>query len=236
MRGVPRGARRPQKLRAALRARSGIRPCDAGAPLPRIAAALDREAALAPQSRRVAPQIRDARSGPSGAALFAGMGGVAARGERGVPLFVAPIAVNPLFNDLVNAHVRSLMPAHLIDVESTDRHTVKPWFAGHADVSPAVVDFRRRGLSAGRRPRRLLRSAARGGVVYQHGAHIINVFSWADDRGSLPDDTTRNGYHLAFWRDGESELLRGLGHRLGRAHEARESLIEDAEGRQRLAP
>jgi anti-sigma factor RsiW len=40
-----------------------------------------------------------------------------------------PSAGNPLIEDLLGAHLRSLMPTHLIDVTSTDRHTVKPWFA-----------------------------------------------------------------------------------------------------------
>ena len=94
------------------------------------------------------------------------------------------------------------MPAHLIDVESTDRHTVKPWFAGHADVSPAVFDFATEGYRlVGGRVDYFDRQRA-AVVVYQHGAHIINVFSWADDRGSLPGDTTRSGWHLAFWRTG----------------------------------
>jgi anti-sigma factor RsiW len=94
------------------------------------------------------------------------------------------------------------MPSHLIDVESTDRHTVKPWFAGHADVSPAVFDFADAGyrLVGGRADYFDRQRAAV--VVYQHGAHIINVFSWADDGHSLPSDLTRSGWHLAFWRTG----------------------------------
>ena len=39
-------------------------------------------------------------------------------------------------------------------------------------------------------------------IVYQHGAHIINVFSWASGRPLVPRATTRNGYHLSFWRAG----------------------------------
>jgi hypothetical protein len=38
--------------------------------------------------------------------------------------------------------------------------------------------------------------------VYRHGAHTINVFSWAGS-GVLPRDSTRNGYHLAFFREGD---------------------------------
>jgi hypothetical protein len=40
-------------------------------------------------------------------------------------------------------------------------------------------------------------------VVYQHGAHLINVFSWRGGAGELPADTTLRGYHLAFWRTGD---------------------------------
>jgi anti-sigma factor RsiW len=117
---------------------------------------------------------------------------------------ISPYVVSPrsaLLDDLVNAHVRSLLPSHLVDVESTDRHTVKPWFAGHVDVSPAVYDFADQGyrLLGGRADYFEHQRAA--ALVYQHGPHVINVFSWAGE-GALPADTTRNGYHLAFWKDG----------------------------------
>jgi anti-sigma factor RsiW len=149
-------------------------------------------------------------------------------------LLLVPPLTNPLLDDLVSAHVRSLMPAHLIDVVSTDKHTVKPWFAGHADVSPVVADFEQQGYKlVGGRADYLdhQRSAV---VVYQHGAHVINVFSWAGSDHKMPGDATRSGYHLAFWKAGDLEycavsdtgwdellglvrLLRDLGARDGRA-------------------
>jgi anti-sigma factor RsiW len=91
------------------------------------------------------------------------------------------------------------MPDHLVGVLSTDHHTVKPWFAGHADVSPVVADFTPQGyrLIGGRADS--LDGQRSAVVVYQHGAHIINVFSWMDQRHFLPTDTTRRGYHIACW-------------------------------------
>jgi anti-sigma factor RsiW len=133
---------------------------------------------------------------------FSGIGGTAF--AAGIALFLlAPSLTNPLLDDLVSAHVRSLMPDHLIDVVSTDKHTVKPWFAGHTDVSPVVADFDQQGyrLIGGRADYFDRQRAAV--VVYQHGSHVINVFSWAADQHGLPKNSTRDGYHLAFWRAGD---------------------------------
>jgi anti-sigma factor RsiW len=170
-----------------------------------IQAALDREVApevpheVPPRPPRPARTPRRPRAFWAG--TFAGAGAAAL--AACLVLFLAlPAGVDPLLDALVNAHVRSLMPQHLIDVESTDRHTVKPWFAGHVDVSPVVADFSDRGykLLGGRADYFDRQRAA--AVIYQHGAHIINVFSWSDDGKRLPSDTTRNGYRLAFWRSG----------------------------------
>jgi anti-sigma factor RsiW len=94
------------------------------------------------------------------------------------------------------------MPGHLIDVASSDHHTVKPWFAGRADVSPPVSNFRQEGyeLIGGRADMVDGRHAAV--TIYRHGAHVINVFAWPADDRSLPGMVNRNGYHFVYWKSG----------------------------------
>jgi anti-sigma factor RsiW len=159
----------------------------------RILRALDRESGSTQRLFRRAPFWAGAASGFGGAAIAACI----------AFFLIAPPLINPLVSDLASAHARSLMPDHLIEVESTDKHTVKPWFAGHADVSPAVADFAPQGyrLIGGRAD--YLEHQRSAVVVYQHGAHVINVFSWDGNGRGLPGNTTRNGYHLAFWQQGD---------------------------------
>jgi anti-sigma factor RsiW len=187
-----------EAMRGALRAELPYEPAPA-ALAARISAALDRETSV-PLRGRPAPgrPLHSFRRG-----LLTGAGGGLLAAALAFFLIVPHTGAlrEPLLDDLVNAHVRSLLPSHLVDVESTDRHTVKPWFAGHVDVSPAVFDFAAQGyrLLGGRADYFEHQRAA--ALVYQHGAHVINVFSWAAE-GPLPADTTQNGYHLAFWKEG----------------------------------
>jgi anti-sigma factor RsiW len=158
-----------------------------------LARALDRESAAAAPRRNSRP-------------FWAGaLGGACAAAAAAVLAFVIwlPPPGGVLVDDLVGAHLRSLMPDHLIDVVSTDRHTVKPWFAGHTDVSPVVADFTAQGFKLiGARADYVDRQRA-AVLVYQHGAHVINVFSWAGSQGGLPGHTIRNCFHLIFWRSGD---------------------------------
>lgn len=136
---------------------------------------------------------------------WGGLSGVAATLVAGVVAFWAlalPLA-NPLVDDLVTAHVGSLESGHPIEVVSTDRHTVKPWFAGRVDVSPAVADFDAKGypLVGGRIDTIGAQRAAV--VVYRHGPHLINVFCWPAPRWPLPMAATRRGYHVIFWKTGD---------------------------------
>lgn len=107
----------------------------------------------------------------------------------------------PLVDDVLGAHVAALMSSRLYDVESSDRHTVKPWFAGRVDVSPAVADFTAQGfpLIGGRVD--VLRRQRAAVLVYRHGAHVVSVYCWSASGGAVPGNVTRKGYHLAFWRE-----------------------------------
>jgi anti-sigma factor RsiW len=164
----------------------------------RITRRLDQEAgAQAPRPDR--PRLRAWRTRPFWLGALGGIGAAVAATAAFVFLFAA--VPDAFLDELVAAHVRSLMPAHLTDVVSTDQHTVKPWFAGHADVSPVVADFTPQGyaLVGGRAD--YIDGKRMAVVVYEHGPHIINVFTWASRRDSSRL-TTRNGYHVVFWTAG----------------------------------
>jgi len=106
-------------------------------------------------------------------------------------------------NQLVDAHVRSLLPNHLLDVVSTDRHTVKPWFAGKTDIAPPVVDLTDKGfpLIGGRLDYVDGHSAAV--LVYGRRLHTINVFVWRTG-SSEPRDGSFDvrGHSLLHWTKG----------------------------------
>jgi anti-sigma factor RsiW len=116
-----------------------------------------------------------------------------------------PAASTSIVNELVSAHIGSLMSSHLTDVISTDQHTVKPWFAGRTEVSPVTVDLESQGykLIGGRVDYIDHQPAAV--VVYQHGPHVINVFAWSADSAISQSKLSRNGYHMSFWKAGDLE-------------------------------
>lgn len=134
--------------------------------------------------------------------VFSGIGATALAACLGLFL-LWPRAQDQIARDVVDAHVRSLMASHLVDVASSDHHTVRPWFDGRIDIAPPADNFAAQGfaLLGGRLDYIDGRRAAV--MVYRHGAHVVNVFAWKSDGAATPGEHSRNGYTLLAWQKGD---------------------------------
>jgi anti-sigma factor RsiW len=105
--------------------------------------------------------------------------------------------------NIVSDHIRSLIGTHLLDVTSSDQHTVKPWFDGKVDFSPEVKDFASQGfpLIGGRLDYLTNRTVAV--LVYRRRQHVMNVFTWpADSSPVTGSHFSLNGYDVVHWSYG----------------------------------
>ena len=106
-----------------------------------------------------------------------------------------------VLGDVVSAHVRSLQGEHLTDVQTSDQHTVKPWFNGKLDISPPVVDLTAQGftLIGGRLD--YLDGKTVASIVYRRRKHVINLFvaPATDSQGQRTTLVSSQGYNICRW-------------------------------------
>jgi anti-sigma factor RsiW len=116
-------------------------------------------------------------------------------------LLTRPSAQQRLTQEIVSSHVRSLMSNHMLDVVSTDQHTVKPWFNGRLDFSPPVRDLAAQEfpLIGGRLD--YLNDHSVAALIFQHRKHLINLFIWpVNEKNSKPAVLgSIQGYNVIHW-------------------------------------
>lgn len=98
--------------------------------------------------------------------------------------------------NVLSAHIRSLVGTHLLDVPSSDQHTVKPWFDGKLDFAPPVQDLEGFPLLGGRL--KYFEGHTAAALVYGRRKHTINLFTWPS-APTAEATQTRNGYNLQTW-------------------------------------
>jgi anti-sigma factor RsiW len=154
------------------------------------------EAAIGP--RRLPPQ-------PSWRALAASVALAAIVGSSATYVALGPTRDESVPEAVLAGHIRALMAAQPIDIASSDRHTVKPWFNGRIPDAPRVIDLADYDfpLVGGRID--VIGQTPVPTLVYRHRKHLISL-SEVPARGradAAPVRRTSGGYNFVFWiKDG----------------------------------
>jgi anti-sigma factor RsiW len=110
---------------------------------------------------------------------------------------------------LVASHVRATLSDRLVDVVSSDHHTVKPWLSARLDFSPPVRELSVPGSTFVGGRVDYIDGRRVAVLVYKQGQHVVDHYIWpvdAPDRS--PQMTMVKGFRIAQWTQA------GMTHRL----------------------
>ncbi|HKU98690.1 MAG TPA: anti-sigma factor [Vineibacter sp.] len=201
-RALPGCPRCQQRLDEARLLRNALRE----APLPRapadlraaIMAALpanDDGATVVALRPRTQPARRDMLRWAAGLVVALGAGWTAG---RYLPLPTG----SDVTREVVDGYLRVTAGDRPVEVASSDRHTVKPWFGGRIAYAPPVHDLTTDGfpLVGGRVD--VIDGRKTAVLVYQRNRHLIALFLWPDTEGQSLRREIHNGFGLRRWSHG----------------------------------
>jgi anti-sigma factor RsiW len=97
-----------------------------------------------------------------------------------------------------------VMAPQPIDVASSDRHTVKPWFDGKIAFAPEVIDLAADGfpLVGGRID--VVNLEAVPALVYRGGKHLISLVEIPESGAGPAATSVDRGFESVTWGDGKT--------------------------------
>ena len=103
---------------------------------------------------------------------------------------------------MVDDHRRALLAREPIDVASSDRHTVKPWFDARLAISPPVVDLAAQGIELVGGRADVVEGIVAPTLVYRQREHLISVTALPSPRfTATPAALSTSGYEALSWSD-----------------------------------
>ena len=145
--------------------------------------------------------LNQARTRPSWQALAASVALALIVGSGATFVVTQQAGGDRIVEAVIDDHVRALMAPQPIDVKSTDRHTVKPWFNGRIPGAPRVVDLAQDGfpLVGGRID--VIGGTPVPTLVYQHNQHVISLTAVPATARSADVRRAIKGYNIVGWSD-----------------------------------
>ena len=174
---------------------------------PKLRAAMRRRLQAARADAAEEPEDRGRSRGAKWVFRPQALGWGAALATAAVLALVLVLPGSPdVISQLVANHVRAMqLDSHLIDVASSDHHTVKPWFAGKVSFAPLVKELDADGfaLKGGRID--IVQGVPAAVLVYGAGRHVLDVYMWPTRSGANAGggaSKTVDGFQMRHWEEG----------------------------------
>jgi anti-sigma factor RsiW len=145
--------------------------------------------------------LHRAKAGPSWRALAASVVLAMVLASGSTWFLLHPAQGDRIAEQAVGDHMRALMAPQPIDVASSDRHTVKPWFNGRIPQAPRVVDLASDGFTLVGGRIDVVGNTPVPTLVYRVRRHLISLLA-VPAAGHTTSATMRrsiNGYNLVGW-------------------------------------
>ncbi len=104
-----------------------------------------------------------------------------------------------LEQEVIASHARATLAQHLVDVESSNHHTVKPWLSARLDFSPPVQELSLPGSSLVGGRVDYLDGRPVAALVYRHAGHVVEQFVWPAQGDQRVAISSQRGFNVGHW-------------------------------------